>query len=409
AEYAIDFNRLFDIAGGGGFDLDFIDALEKLFSQLYGFTKEHFKKEQELQQRLGIPGRSKQKFEHDKIIAKLEDFMAEIKSGRLNISLKLKSEFMEWLADHINLVDFETFRLDKIGPIVLSKAETWVDAAELVRSMGINQIDEDHQVMTEYALELSQLTNDDQDDVLSEIWDPFKKILKKLHGFAEEHFDREEKAIKKYHLKNLENMKEEHQSFLTILETHISDLERGIMLPPKKIKTEILEWWVDHINRVDYSTFKEENWAVNILSEARTWEDVSDLILSMGVESVDQQHKKQTEHILELTTLLEQYETRREDQEIFKQIVLQSEKIFQFAEKHFEHEEKMMQQMKVPNLAGHMAEHMALLDKIQDYIKNMKSGRVLVSLKLKTLLADWRINQINQTDSQSFKSERSNP
>ncbi len=405
-EYAIEFNRLFDIAGDSGFDLAFINAMEKLFAQLFGFTRAHFEREQDLIERLGIPGIGKQRFEHKRILTMLEDYMAEIQSGRLNIALKFKSSFMEWLADHINLIDYETFRADKIGPIVFSKARVWEDTADLIRSMGFSQVDDDHRVMTEYMLELDEFSRSNVSNILKEVRDPVIEILEKLREFADLHFQKEEKTIAKYHLKNLKTQKLEHKRFLTILNDHISNFLESDTLPSlENLKIDILGWWVNHINQIDYSSFKEENWVINILSKARNWEDISELVLSIGIDSIDNQHKKQTEHILGLKSLLERYEKQRDDQEIFEQIVLQSEQIYRYAEKHFEHEEEIMQKMKIPDLASHMTEHMALLDKIQKYIENVKAGRMLVSIKLKTLFADWWINHINNTDYKSFRSD----
>ena len=402
-EYAIEFNRLFDFTETGGFDLDFINALEKLFAQLFSFTREHFSREQEIIKNFGIPGLKGQINQHERILGMLQEYMDEIQTGKLNIALKFKSTFMDWLADHINRIDYNTFRLDKIGPIVLSKAKSWDDAKDLVRSVGFLQIDEDHRQLVEYALEFNKLIEENDQITSVEQKDHTLTILNKILSYVKEHFAREETLIERHQLKGLDLQREEHQKISIKFKSYINDLEQDRAVSLQQLKTDILQWWVYHINEIDYDSFKADNWIINILSEAREWNDVADLVIRTDVESVDNQHRIQTEFILEMTESLEKFASKKPLQEEFDWIVAQSEKIYQFAEKHFEHEERLLQAFNPPNMAIHVTEHMALLDKIQEYIDNVKSGRVLISLKLKTLFADWWINHINHTDYQSFQ------
>ena len=403
SEYAIEFNRLFDFTGKGGFDLDFINAMEKLFAQLFSFTKEHFTREQEIIERLGIPGLRGQMNQHTKILKMLEDYMEEINTGKLNIALKFKSTFMDWLANHINNIDYNTFRLDKIGPIVLSKAQSWEDAADLIRSMGMVQIDEDHRHLTELALEFNQLIESETDLSSNKLREQSLDKIRRLSDFAAEHFSREEQIIEQYQLPMFEEQQAEHQKILIKFKTYETSIEKGELLDLQELKSDILEWWVTHINLRDFNTFKSDDWVLKILSEAKTWDDIEDLVFKTNIHFIDQQHRIQTEYILEMNSYLENLAKKKVDEQTYNWIIAQSEKIYQFAEKHFEDEERVLQEMKPVNMAAHVTEHMALLDKIQEYIENVKSGRVLISLKLKTLFANWWINHINHIDYESFK------
>jgi hemerythrin-like metal-binding protein len=398
-EYAIEFNKLFDLVQHGGFDLAFIKALESLFQQLYSFTKEHFDRELILIKQMGIPGFEHQEKQHKKILGMLSEYMNEIEIGRLNISLQFKSAFMEWLVDHINYIDYETFRLDKIGTIILSKAHRWEDAAGLIRSMSFDKIDNDHKVMTEYVLEFNKLIDNSNGNDKANLQKKGNEILLKLGKFAREHIEREETIIVKYGLKNYDRQKKEHQEFFEMLERFQNNSDIAF----EQMKMEILNWWVKHINMTDYTTFKGEEWTVPFLNRAQHWEDVAELVNKMGVRSIDEQHRIQAEYIYNLNNQLDEFEKKGHDPVLFTSILEQSEKIYHFAEKHFVHEEEILERIKAPFLIKHKMEHQALLKKIKTYIENVRTGKLQLSKKLRLLFADWWINHINHTDYQSFR------
>jgi hemerythrin-like metal-binding protein len=401
-EYAIEFNRLFKLVDDGGFDINFIRALQELFRHLYDFTKEHFDREQKLIKRMGILGIEEQCQKHKLILNQLISYQHEIESGRLNIAFQFKSTFMEWLVNHINLIDYETFRLDNIGLIVLAKTYHWNDASFLIRSMSFDKIDTDHREMTEYVLELNALIDNEQNAPAADIRQRAMPILHKLDDFAHEHVEREEAIIKRYELKNLSKQEKEHNELFSLLKSCIEDPNKPLL----QIKLDILEWWVKHINMTDYSSFKADNWTYQVLNHADKVEDVVDLITSMGVKSVDDQHQLQTKHIFELNTQLKVYEQDGASPSVMKEILDKTSKIYRFAETHFTHEEHIMERINAPFLSNHRMEHQALLTKIQTYINNVRSGRIQLSTKLKTLFAEWWIHHINHTDYNSFRTYR---
>ncbi len=65
---------------------------------------------------------------------------------------------------------------------------------------------------------------------------------------------------------------------------------------------------------------------------------------------------------------------------------------------HFGHEEGMMLQYSYPDYENHKTEHDDLIAKVQDFDKQVQSGKTSITLSLIGFLKEWLVNHILVTD-----------
>ena len=139
---------------------------------------------------------------------------------------------------------------------VMQTARRWEDVRGIVRSIGIEAVDEDHRVFTEYILELNVLI-----EALSrgkagmEAVEQELEILKKVLEYAEVHFRREEGIMMSQNLPGCDYHRRQHEVFRGMVRQVWDDFQAGRMHASDKLKLSILDWWINHINEVDYPTF----------------------------------------------------------------------------------------------------------------------------------------------------------
>ncbi len=88
----------------------------QILERLIQYTATHFAYEERLMQEHSYPGLAAHKAEHEALVAKVNQFQAEFKSGRASISIQLLNFLKDWLVGHIQGSD------RKYAPYVLGKA-----------------------------------------------------------------------------------------------------------------------------------------------------------------------------------------------------------------------------------------------------------------------------------------------
>jgi hemerythrin-like metal-binding protein len=73
-------------------------------------------------------------------------------------------------------------------------------------------------------------------------------------------------------------------------------------------------------------------------------------------------------------------------------------KLIQYTRTHFSDEEAMLAAAKYPKLADHKAQHVELMNKVEDFAARHKRGEITVNLQLMTFLRDWLANHIQKVD-----------
>jgi hemerythrin-like metal-binding protein len=76
-------------------------ALTFLLSELENYTIFHFGHEEGMMLQYSYPDYEKHKKEHDSLVEKVQEFSAQVASGKTKISLSIMGFLKEWLVNHI--------------------------------------------------------------------------------------------------------------------------------------------------------------------------------------------------------------------------------------------------------------------------------------------------------------------
>jgi len=399
-ELALEINQFIDMMYHEQVDLSYIQQERELLQALYEYAEEHFQREQDLINHYKLEGLQLQKEQHRRILSMLQETVRAYQAGRLTITLNLKSAILEWVAVHINQADYETFKLEKWRG-VLHTARTWDDLAATVRHTGVTWIDEEHRALTELTLKLNQaLRAVNGDGSGEEAVDGIERLFDQVRRYVGEHFAHEERFLREYQIPGGEVQEKQHERFLNTIAEYRREFRTKGTISSAEFELAVLEWWINHINEVDYNSFSMEKWGHKVIELARTWEQISWLIRSMGVEEVDEDHRRLVEIGLELSDLIEKAEHDGDGSSV--EVVRIFQELFECAKEHFAREEDIMKERGLPGLEEHHEEHEHLLEAIQGYRQHFEERRLSLTSNLKIQMMEWWINHTNGTDYIAF-------
>jgi hemerythrin len=114
---------------------------------------------------------------------------------------------------------------------------------------------------------------------------------------------------------------------------------------------------------------------------------------SVGIESIDFQHKKLINLINQLQTAVD-YSTG----ETFEREAL--DELVEYTVTHFRYEEGLMEEHDYPDFEAHRAQHDDMVKKVGDVVANYKQNQDDAMKDAINFLKSWLINHINGTDKQ---------
>ena len=113
--------------------------------------------------------------------------------------------------------------------------------------------------------------------------------------------------------------------------------------------------------------------------------------LSVGVQQIDQEHKKLIDLINILNESMKNGKSKETLQIVFSELV-------DYTITHFTNEEMLMQKANYVNFAVHKHEHDQLTQRAKVLRDDYKSGKLMISIEVRDFLKDWIINHIQKTD-----------
>jgi hemerythrin len=116
-----------------------------------------------------------------------------------------------------------------------------------------------------------------------------------------------------------------------------------------------------------------------------------DKSLSVGVESIDAQHKVLVETLNELHDAMMKGQAKGITGAILRNLVA-------YTQNHFKAEEAMLAAAKYPGLAAHRALHEELSKQVADYLARFERGEITLNLHLLGFLRDWLTKHIQKVD-----------
>ena len=114
---------------------------------------------------------------------------------------------------------------------------------------------------------------------------------------------------------------------------------------------------------------------------------------SVGIESIDQQHKKLINLINQLQTAVK-YSTGEEfEREALNELV-------DYTKTHFSYEEGVLEQNAYPDFEAHKAQHEKMISKVEEVLAEYEKDSDTAMTNALNFLSEWLINHINGTDKQ---------
>ncbi len=113
--------------------------------------------------------------------------------------------------------------------------------------------------------------------------------------------------------------------------------------------------------------------------------------LSVGITSIDEQHKVLVNLINELHAAMRQ----RRGANVLNDVL---GRLKDYTVKHFKYEEKLFAQHGYPEAEAHAQIHSKLVEKVLDFAEDIRAGRATVSMDLLRFLKSWLTDHIMGTD-----------
>jgi hemerythrin-like metal-binding protein len=112
---------------------------------------------------------------------------------------------------------------------------------------------------------------------------------------------------------------------------------------------------------------------------------------SVGIDSIDQQHKKLLNLINQLQTAVD-YSTGEE----FERDAL--DELVDYTKTHFTYEEGLMRDNDYPGFEPHKVQHEKMIKKVEEVLSEYEQDHDTAMSNAALFLKDWLINHINGTD-----------
>ena len=112
---------------------------------------------------------------------------------------------------------------------------------------------------------------------------------------------------------------------------------------------------------------------------------------SVGINSIDQQHKKLFELISHFYERIRQKETKLAISEVLKGLT-------GYTEIHFSTEENYMKKYRYPLYERHQAKHAKFVEKVTDFQIRFQAGELVIPIEIANFLKDWLSDHVLQED-----------
>ncbi len=112
---------------------------------------------------------------------------------------------------------------------------------------------------------------------------------------------------------------------------------------------------------------------------------------SVGIQSIDVQHKKLVNLINNLQTAVS-----HSTGAAFEQAAL--DELVDYTKTHFQYEESLMQETGYPDFEAHRAEHQKMIARVEEVIAEYQQDQDTAMQNALAFLKDWLIHHINGTD-----------
>lgn len=376
------------------YDLKQLEKQKLVFQRFLALMFRHCEREISYINHYNLPGKKIQDKQHESIQKKFKHIFKDFEEGILSTFQEMKIDFLEELLHHINKSDVPTFGLHNFIP-TLKKARTWEDVSEIIKTTGVPFVDDEHQKLTRHILKLKTFLADASFAIETKIQrETVIAMVDELYRFTVEHFDHEVEFLNKYHL-SPEKQEGQHEIFLGIVSKKKADLAAGNFQKLGEFIDYLVNWWVTHINGIDYVEFHFSRIAEPVFDQSTGADDFGWLIRKTGVEEIDREHV----HLIGLLLEMSKIDVRTVDADVIKD---QLNAILEYAASHFNDEEEIMKSRNYAGIGTHQDVHVSLLESIEEVISMATSGHSRISPMLLKRIMGWWVQHTNGMDYETF-------
>lgn len=129
-----------------------------------------------------------------------------------------------------------------------------------------------------------------------------------------------------------------------------------------------------------------------VSSRYMVWKDE----YSVGIEAMDNDHKKLLNLINQLQTAVHYYTGREFEQQALDELV-------EYTKTHFKREEDLMAENNYEDLDAHKLQHQQFIEKVSGLIKEYEENADVTIEEALNFLKDWLVKHINGTDKEYGK------
>lgn len=112
---------------------------------------------------------------------------------------------------------------------------------------------------------------------------------------------------------------------------------------------------------------------------------------AVGINEIDEQHKKLVELINKLNGAIYAGQGCEKLESVFKELV-------EYTKNHFTNEEKLLSDNEYPDLSKHKVKHDELTKEVMDFQKKFEGGMVFITMQVMDFLKNWLVNHIQDID-----------
>jgi hemerythrin-like metal-binding protein len=148
---------------------------------------------------------------------------------------------------------------------------------------------------------------------------------------------------------------------------------------------------------------RDEAWNRWVMQTAKTTRDLELIIKKTNVQTVDSDHHQWVNYALETNKIVEQLNSGEVDLDAIAREGSLFQNLFDYTKEHFKREIRLIKEFELPGIRYQAEQHGRILSMMEDIVRDFKSGRIAISLKLKVVLLNEVISHINNVDYQTFQ------
>ncbi len=384
-KYAIELNKLVRELSGDRFNMDRLNKQHLILCDIYDYAKYHFAHEEKVMEGYKIRD-PLQYARHAEILQTLEEFVNAFEEGKLTASHRLKVSVTEWIIEHVNDVDWKTFSVENLQE-TLRDTKKWSDIESVIAKGNIPPVDVEHRGIIEALLRLAAGKGKSSG----------RSNLENLKAIIQKHCENEEGIITRYNLPYLEVQKNQHSMFLAALEQELEKTDDALASSLVNFKTMAINWWVNHINRMDHPTLSVLLRMENIIYNSKSMKDFSWMVSEMREENINKEHAG----ILKKAGELEQL--ARSDQPDVKEEALQVfSELIGLLRQHFSSEEEVLIRNKIERTHTHQINHSEIIARFEAFLEEYQRGVSVLSEHLLNKMLNIWLTHVNKYDVDAF-------